>query len=161
MSLVQTAELKNLQTRLQRAEADLRQASDEARVAQERESALRRQRDEIMRQIKAIEDAAVTVEPVITEHALLRYIERVMGVDLAAIKEEMLGGRMREMITTLKTGSFPGGDYKLVVKNGVVITVDNFTPHRRKSRTPRTEANRHPPPPEVSVRDWMDEEDDA
>lgn len=60
----------------------------------------------------------------VTEHALLRYVERVLGVDLQEIEDAILTDSVREII------EFSGGDCRiksggmiLVVKNRCVVSV--------------------------------------
>lgn len=60
---------------------------------------------------------------VITEHALLRYLERVKGIDLAAVREEILTPTVREQIALLPSGTFPVNDFKLRVKQRTVVTI--------------------------------------
>ena len=73
---------------------------------------------------KAIHDlTGVEAEPVVSEHALLRYIERVKGLDMQVIRDEILNGR-RDAIRALGTLQFKTGNgLTIVVKDRVVVTV--------------------------------------
>ena len=63
--------------------------------------------------------------PVVTEHAILRYLERVRGVDIEAIRQEMLDPKIVGFIDTLGSGLIPHPNgYKLVVKKRVIVTVE-------------------------------------
>lgn len=58
---------------------------------------------------------------IVSEHAMLRYIERVMGFDLEAIRQKVLGC---PSVTNCPNGSFPIGDtHQIKVKNNTVTTV--------------------------------------
>ena len=61
----------------------------------------------------------------ISEHAILRYIERVMGVNIENIADKVLPADEVSMIEHLGNGHFPinNGEFKIIVKNGIVITV--------------------------------------
>lgn len=73
---------------------------------------------------RAVEAAIKAQEgPVITEHAILRYLERVKGVDLEQIKDEMLPAKTKELIKQLGTGIYPIYGGKLKVQDNRVITV--------------------------------------
>lgn len=61
---------------------------------------------------------------VVTEHALLRYIERAYGIDLGEIKERMLPPATISLINQFRSGKIPSDDVRLVVKDRVVITVE-------------------------------------
>lgn len=61
-----------------------------------------------------------------TEHSLLRYLERVKGINLKEVEEEMLSDpKMMEAISVLGgNGIYPfQGRFQFVVKNNVIVTV--------------------------------------
>lgn len=65
----------------------------------------------------------------ISEHAILRYCERVMGLDIEQIKKQMVPQQVSDQIEYFQGGNFPVPSdderpaYKLVVKNKTVVTV--------------------------------------
>lgn len=60
----------------------------------------------------------------VSDHALLRYLERVKGVDVDALREEILGEGRREAVQKLLNCKLPiGGGAKLIVQHRVVVTV--------------------------------------
>ena len=64
------------------------------------------------------------VEPTISEHALLRYCERVMGINMDEVKQKILNDRVKTFITQLGgSGQFPAGGFHVVMKNNVVTTI--------------------------------------
>lgn len=98
----------------------------------------------------------------ITQHAVLRYLERVCGFSVDGIEgdeaailhtllelhdlsyrqvfEDMVPVRVALQIEALKTGTFPvNGQYKLVVRNCTVITIylPEFGAPTRKYGTPK------------------------
>jgi hypothetical protein len=89
MTVVASAhELKGLQTRLSKARADSQILKTESDAAQRRYF-------ESLKDIKAFETriAELTTKqenPIVTEHALLRFIERVQGVNLESIRQQIL-----------------------------------------------------------------------
>jgi hypothetical protein len=85
---------------------------------------------EKMKQVQSISDqmnALREKEIVITEHAVLRYLERVKGIDIESIKKEMLPVKVKEQIETLGgEGKYPIGldnPGQLILKNNVVVSV--------------------------------------
>lgn len=63
-------------------------------------------------------------DPVVSEHALLRYIERIYGIDLKEIEDQILTPCNIKAIKTLGNGKYPlqsGG--KAVVKGGTVVSI--------------------------------------
>jgi chromosome segregation ATPase len=115
------AELKSLQSQRQRISEELNLLRKENRELSDRIRAGERRISSIDSQIK---DLTTSKEVIVSEHAILRYLERVKGMDLTAIKEEILPAEVRAQIATLRSGRFPvNGDFKLRAKDGVIVTV--------------------------------------
>lgn len=66
-------------------------------------------------------------EPIVSEHALLRYLERVEKLDLEEYKNLILDEEILRQIEILGTsGTFLNSKgFKVVMKNNVVITVED------------------------------------
>ena len=62
-------------------------------------------------------------KPELTDHAVIRFLERVKGLDIDAIKAEMLPDRTREAIEFMGNGKVVNDRYTLVVRDGRVVTV--------------------------------------
>lgn len=115
-------ELKALQSRLRDAQAEADACMDRARVANNAVSEALKRRDKIQAQIRDIEESAK--EPIVTEHALLRYIERFMNVDLESVRRAILTESAVKLIKFTKTGKVTTDGRRLIVKNGTVVTVE-------------------------------------
>lgn len=93
----------------------------------EQKKTLSREMSAIDHQIRDIDeeiDSLTIKEPVITEHALLRYIAAVADLDLEEVKETLLNDKVKDQIHALKSGKFPIGDgMRAVVKNNTIVTV--------------------------------------
>ena len=71
-------------------------------------------------------------EPKLSEHAILRYLERVKGIDLDAITQEILTEERKEAIRNFGTVKLPlEKGAKLVVREGTIVTV---TPKKEKPK---------------------------
>lgn len=97
-------------------------------VNQLRDAETEQERDEIRKKLSVSETELRNLhspdgEPVVSEHAVLRYLERVQGLDIEAIKDEILAGR-REQIRKLNSCNIkmPNGS-KMVVRGRVVVTI--------------------------------------
>lgn len=123
MSVKVSSELKALNTRLKEAEVDLSIAMDNAREANRVTDRARTKVNTIKGQIAALEES--TKDVIVTEHAILRYIERVYGIDLEEIRETMLSGGVRELIDQFGSGKIPCEGGRLIVKNRTVVTVES------------------------------------
>lgn len=80
-----------------------------------------RHRNEISTQLAKL-DQEDTLK--VSEHAYLRYFERILGFNLKDIEGKMLTDDVKRMIATLgNSGEYPAGNFSVRLKNGVVVTV--------------------------------------
>ena len=60
----------------------------------------------------------------VSEHAILRYFERVKGYDLSEIEDEILSKDVIELVEKLGgNGGYPNKNFKVMMKNYTVTTV--------------------------------------
>ena len=115
-------QLKELQTRLTKAKAYLESVKAEKEIIEQRFTTAKQDVKTIERQLS---DAIISQKDItVTEHAQLRYCERVLGINLEEIKEKILPPSIREQVKTVGDGIFPiQNSHRVRVRNGVVITV--------------------------------------
>jgi hypothetical protein len=87
----------------------------------------------LTKEIEDIEKKIISIEKqiqdynnqgiVVTEHAVLRYIERVLGIDTIEIRKKILDEKSKEDILTLGNCLYPRDGYKIRVQNKRVLTV--------------------------------------
>lgn len=58
----------------------------------------------------------------VSDHALVRYLERVKGIDIEALKAQMLHRGVALWYERLGDGVYPVDSYRLVIKNATVVT---------------------------------------
>ena len=117
--------LKALKTQLRDAELEADASKQELEMSQQRVATAKAKVTKLHEKIKALVESEKDI--VVTEHALLRYIERAYGIDLGEIKKEMLQPETVKFINEFKTGKIPAGadsEIRLIVKDRVVITVE-------------------------------------
>ena len=63
--------------------------------------------------------------PAITDHAIIRYLERHYNIDMNAIKNEILTDTVRSLMefSDNKKMTIKQADYKLIVENNTIITL--------------------------------------
>jgi chromosome segregation ATPase len=115
-------ELKALQTRLAEARTEETAARDKLNRAAKELGDAEDRRASIEARIRELTEAAK--EPIVTEHALLRYIERFMGVDLESVRRAILIENAVKLIRFTKTGKINTDGRRLIVKNGTVVTIE-------------------------------------
>ena len=122
MGIKRSHELKQLQSQKAKLEIELKQTIEEKRNAIDKHS-------RVIIKLKNIEDriSCLTCDTVIiSEHAILRYIEKQMGIDLKKIENKILTEKLISQIQTIGNGKYPiGGNSKLkaVVKDRTIITL--------------------------------------
>jgi len=120
MSIKKSQELKQLQSRKAKLEIKIKDLQKTAREGQS-------DYDKAMGQMKAIENeikSFADVEVVVSEHAILRYMERVMGFDLEMVRTAILSPDNLMMIKKLGAGKYPlPGGGRIVVKDNVIVSI--------------------------------------
>jgi hypothetical protein len=89
-------------------------------VIQQQIADIEKELHEIKRARKVLYDSNNVV---VTEHAIVRYFERVLGYDISEIKSHIVPQKTAEQIKICKTGLFPVNNFKLRVKKGTVVTL--------------------------------------
>lgn len=60
----------------------------------------------------------------VSDHAIVRYLERVKGVDIDALRKEILPPTLNKISQRLGNGFYPvGGTHKICVRGGTVVSV--------------------------------------
>lgn len=126
--------LKSLNSQLQAAEMSLKlskaafdEVSREYNAAKQRLESVQRRVDKIKADIQAIKTTA-TAAPIVTEHAMMRFVQRVLGITNDELVARIVPPDTMALIKQIQSGKIPVNDpmvpFRLVVKNGVVITVE-------------------------------------
>jgi hypothetical protein len=144
MGVQESHELAQLETRRQKLRAEL------GTRASARDDAIKAH-DAVLCKLQAVEKSIETLlrqaeKPVVTEHAMLRYLEQVHGLDLEALQKEILSDTRVDAINTLKTCRLPlgAGNQVLVVEKRAVRNV--VAESRKTSKTPAPQSNAKPAP---------------
>lgn len=117
-----THALKQLQSQKAKLEVQLEEqngikmeAGNQANNIKQRIGGLNTQINELKQKSK---------DPVVTEHALLRYFEHVLGYNLDDMRAVILGDGRSDAISAMGSGKLPIIDgHKLVVKDRAVVSI--------------------------------------
>jgi hypothetical protein len=121
-------ELKSLETRR-------RKVKEKLIVKKNEQVHLSREINQLIRNVKDIESSIdqLKVKKIsnqsitVTEHAILRFLERVKGIDMEEVKKEIVSPLTLMQIKALGSGYYPGEyedtSFKVRVKDNAVVTV--------------------------------------
>jgi hypothetical protein len=94
-----------------------------------RKRARRKERAKLMASERVSRTGSATkesyaVEPTVSDHAVVRFLERCEGVRIQDVRAAILGGGRADLIRKVKSGTIPYDErVRLVVRNGAVVTV--------------------------------------
>lgn len=126
MSAKEAHELKQLQTREKKALAELESLKNQLDDLHKLIDTSTSNLTSIRKQIKSHKDRAK--DPIVSEHAILRYLEYIEGIDLDEIRKNILNNKSMEQTKTLGAGKYPlagHNGYRFVFKDNTIITIIN------------------------------------
>ena len=123
MSVKKASELKRIQTRIAEQTERVKEAQRKKSEADKETKEEQEKLTKVKSALKKFNES--NTEPVVTEHALLRYCERVLGIDLEEVKSKILSDQVRGHIDHFGSGTFPnnGAGFKVIVKKRQVVSV--------------------------------------
>lgn len=117
--MMNSSVLKSLEVKIAEKKKELSSVNESIQTAKKQHENISKEISNIKNQIELIKNAS----PVVSEHAILRYLERIKGIDLKAVTEEILSGNRADMISTMGSGTMKTSDYDIVFKNRCVVTI--------------------------------------
>jgi chromosome segregation ATPase len=115
------AELKNLQMKLKALDSRRTTLNSSLYNMQKESSELKKQISSINTQISNLKTKSDKF--IVSEHAMLRYIERVLEIDLDIIKEKILPSNEIESVKKLGDCTVKRDGFSIVIKDNTVVTV--------------------------------------
>ena len=122
MSVSTSQELKGYQSQLARAMAEAVRAHGELEAAERRVKAQDLEISMIQAKIRKLQEESA--DPIVSEHALLRWMERVNGVDMDALRALILDEATRNAIKFAGSGKVFKSGHALIFKNNTIVTVE-------------------------------------
>ena len=121
MALKQKEELKKLQSLLVKQKSEIDLIKRERQLINERLSVAERNLRNTEEELKKLKTGNKII---VSEHAVLRYLERTMELDLKAVENEILSEEVVSQYRTLGNGKYPvSNGCKAVIKDNVVLTI--------------------------------------
>lgn len=121
MAIKQKEELKKLQSLLIKQKSEIDLIKRERQLINERLSVAERNLRNTEEELKKLKTGNKII---VSEHAVLRYLERTMELDLKAVENEILSEEVVSQYKTLGNGKYPvSNGCKAVIKDNVVLTI--------------------------------------
>lgn len=121
MSNKLSEERKQLERRIEALQAEYKTKDDEAQRLERESDALHQQITGLIARLEELKPRAIRV----SDHAVLRYLERKAGIDVEAIRRSILESNLPTMVATLGgSGKFPINGYQVVLKDYTVVTIN-------------------------------------
>lgn len=113
-------DLKAQQGRKDELLAELKVVSGQRSQIDNRERNLKAELERVQKKLDQIQGARS--EPTVSEHAMLRYLERVKGINLKDVANEILTPDRVSLIKAVRSCEINVNGMKLIVCDGVVVT---------------------------------------
>lgn len=121
LAIKQKEELKKLQSLLIKQKSEIDLIRRERQLINERLSVAERNLKNTEEELKKLKTGNKII---VSEHAVLRYLERTMELDLKAVETEILSEEVVSQYRTLGNGKYPvSNGCKAVIKDNVVLTI--------------------------------------
>lgn len=121
LAIKQKEELKKLQSLLIKQKSEIDLIKRERQLINERLSVAERNLKNTEEELKKLKTGNKII---VSEHAVLRYLERTMELDLKAVENEILSKEVVSQYRTLGNGKYPvSNGCKAVIKDNVVLTI--------------------------------------
>lgn len=122
MTLEKSQEIKGLESQLKILSGRAKAKKEEFISAQKEYNQMVNSEKQLKGKIEALQKPKGLR---VTEHAILRYLERVNKINLKEIEKAILTPELVKMTEVLGTnGKFPVSDFNIVIRDGSVVTVE-------------------------------------
>lgn len=122
MTIKDSTTLKGLETKFKELDAKRNIIIKEIESKQQEAANLKKEMGQIKNQIDNLKSKA-SGNIIVSEHSLLRYIERVLGIDLKEIEYKILSDEDKQIVSALGNCTYPKDGFKLKIKDGTVVTI--------------------------------------
>ena len=121
MAIKGKEELKKLNTLQVKLQSEIEAIKIEREILNNKLQSAERNLGKILEEIKKLKEGSKII---VSEHAMLRYIERVLGIDLKEIERRILTDEVKEQYKIVGNGRFPINDeFRALIRDNVVVTI--------------------------------------
>jgi len=119
--MTSSQELKRLQSLLNQLQLEFKALKESGTRLKMEIATKEKQIKEVEQKIHTLKGANENI--IVSEHAIIRYLERVYKLDLEKIKGEILPTTIAKQAKVIGNGRYGVVDHTLLIKDNVVVTV--------------------------------------
>lgn len=121
MSTKNTEERKQIEKRIESLRLEWRGKQEDVFRIEREMGSLEEEIRRLEIRLQALKPKAIKI----SDHAIVRYLERQCGVDVEAIRKSILESKLPEWVATVGgSGKFPVNGYQVVLKDYTVVTIN-------------------------------------
>lgn len=121
MSVKNTEERKQIERQMTKLDAEIAALEHDRDSLEGRLHERNMQHSMLRKRLEALKPKAITI----SDHAIVRYLERKAGFDIEAIRKSILESDLQAMVGALGgSGKFPINGYQVVLKDYTVVTIN-------------------------------------
>lgn len=114
--------IKGIESQINQLNADISLMRGNISQTQKEMSLKVKRKSALEKQLKELKGSG-TIK--VTEHALLRYLERIKGINMDDIRKEILNDTIVSLHSKLgASGEYPCDNFRAVMKNNTIITIE-------------------------------------
>ena len=160
MKTLQSTKIKSLTTQIEKFKLEFSAKHSEFKLMKEELELKETHLKKMQADLQALKEHSD--ELIISEHALLRYLERVYKLDLAKLTKEIVPEHLNVTIADLGNGEYHTGDgYSVKVVDNVVVTIlDEELRHPTKSMKQKRKTTTHrfkKPSYEPTIKEYLED----
>lgn len=122
MGKADTTKLKGLQTQINKLESEISLTKGDISTKQRELNIKTKRLNELNTELRKLQG---NKELIVSEHAIIRYMERCRGIDIGEVIEEIKNETITGLYEKLGgSGVYPCDEFKAVVKNNIVVTIE-------------------------------------
>lgn len=121
MAIQDANQLKGLETKLKNLTKERETHKQLANETQKKLSKINQEMQSINDEIWKLKNKKEDI--IVTEHAIIRYIQNIMGIDMDELAKKILPDEVKQRALAMGDGKYTHNEVTLVVKDGAIVTV--------------------------------------
>lgn len=121
MANLNSSRIKAIQVQIAKIEEDIKRYNNEISDIQMNITTKQQQIKNYKAELTKLQTASSDI--IISEHAIVRYVERVLKIDMEKLHKEIISDEFKKRIITLGNGTYPHNNHFIKVVDNVIVTV--------------------------------------